>query len=600
MTEISVYKSPVTNTTPYKNVSLYDIYTVIKSDKYKAVTEKLRGYATKGEKDLCKKMELDYATFSGSFKTRSNDLLIKHSGYFCIDIDHIGNNVEIGHTKSLLLNSHIPALIFVSPSGDGLKVVYKIDTTRGSHQDFYFAFEDYFKTEFNTTIDASCKDVARACFLCYDPECFISDQPDVLGSEFINSHKTKVANIVKTEYETGERPGDIYNQSVDSVSEMKIILQNAGWKQVGDIAWRRPDKDSGISATLGKVAPNIFYVFTSSASPFEPMKAYTPFQVLALLKFNGDFKQAASSLVPEKNTYTEPTKISISEIEKILNGARIDTSKPIEKPPTILSIKEQIGTSSVMKRLFTLGNFSCIIGKAKSRKTFVLSLLTAALLDSDKSGKFVPDMPESKRDVLYFDTEQGEYDCYNVIKRIEQMAGTKAHLKGYGLRQFTPSERCQIIEHAFKLWGDSVGFCVIDGVADLATAINDELEATRVSTMLLRLTKVNNCHISTVIHQNKNDNFATGHLGSSIMKKAEILLSVSKCKDDKNKSEVSCDLSRGIDFEPFEISVNSEGIPEVSGSVVRPKVYQPSFNEPDEEITEPTTIIPVYGDNCPF
>lgn len=583
MSEISVYKSPVKNVTPYKTVSLFDIYTVIRSDKYKAITERLRSFETKAERDYCKQTELDYATFSGSFKTRANDLLIKHSNYFCIDIDHISG--EIDATKNNLLKSYIPALMFISPSGDGLKVVYKIDTTKGSHQDFYFAFEDYFKTEYNTDIDASCKDVSRACFLCHDSNCFYSENASVLGSDFINSHKTTVQGIVKTEYETGERPGDIYNQNPDSVYEMKSILQGAGWKQVGNYTWRRPNKDSGVSATLGKVAPNIFYVFTSNAHPFDPMKAYTPFQVLGLLKFNGDFKQAASSVAPGKPITYEQTKITISDIEKLLLNSRIDTSKTVEKPPTILSIKEQSGTSSVLKRLFTLGNFSCTIGKAKSRKTFVQSLLTAAILGEDRGGKLVSELPRGKKDVLYFDTEQGEYDCHNVIRRIERMAGDNKHLKAYSLRQYTPSERCMIIEYAFKLWGSSIAFCVIDGIADLATAINDEDEATRVVTMLLRLTKVHNCHISTVIHQNKNDNFATGWMGSSIMKKAEILISVSKCKDNKDASEVSCELSRGIDFDPFEIMINSEGIPEISGSVKPVKKHQPAFNEDEEELT---------------
>jgi len=582
MSEISVYKCPVKNTTPLKSVSLFDIYSVIKSDKYKSVTDKLRSLESKAEKDLCKQTELDYATFSGTFKTRSNSLLIERSQYFCIDIDHIGNDIEIANTKSLLLQSHIPALIFVSPSGDGLKVIYKVNTTDGSHEDYYYAFEDYFKTEFNTKIDASCKDISRACFLCYDSECFISDNPDVLGKEFIGSHKTKLSVVITTEYEDSERPGDIYNNNPDSISEMKSLLQSIGWKQIDEHKWRRPDKEEGISATLGKVAPNVFYVFTSSAHPFEPMKPYTPFQVLGLIKYNGDFTMAAKSLAvatPKVNVnIPQIKKIEQSDIEKILLGSRIDTSRPIAKPPTILSIKEQQATSSRIVRLFTLGNFSCIIGKAKSRKTFLQSLLTAATLGNDSTGRFISELPETKRDVVYFDTEQSEYDCFNVISRIEKMSGNKVNLKGYSLRQYSPIERCQIIEYAFELWGKNIGLCIIDGVADLANAINDELEATRISTMFLRLTKVYNCHISTVIHQNKNDNFATGHLGSSIMKKAEILISVSKSKCENNISEITCDYNRGIDFEPFEMLINEEGIPEIRGQIKKKVKYEPTLS----------------------
>ncbi len=367
----------------------------------------------------------------------------------------------------------------------------------------------------------------------------------------------------KTEYEQTDRPGDLYNASMSAVSEMKSILQSIGWQDVGNCRYRRPGKKEGISATLGKVAPNVFYVFTANASPFEPNKAYSPFQVLALVKYNGDFKEAAKSIAPERAERVEVGKISLTELEKILLGAKIDTSKQIDRPPTILSFMDQQATCTIQKRVFTLGNFSCIIGKAKSKKTFFLSLVSASLLCNSSDGKFIGEMKEGKNEILYFDTEQGEYDSYNVIKRIEQMAGTRNGFRGYNLRPFSPTDRCQIIEYAFKLFGERTGFCVIDGIADLANGINDEDEATRVVTILLRLSKVYNCHISTVIHQNKNNEFATGHLGSSIMKKAEIIISVNKRENDI--SEITCDMSRGVGFESFDMYINPNGIPEING-----------------------------------
>jgi hypothetical protein len=366
----------------------------------------------------------------------------------------------------------------------------------------------------------------------------------------------------KTEYEQTDRPGDLYNASMGAIGDMKGILQGIGWQDLGNYRWRRPGKKEGLSATLGKVAPNVFYVFTANSSPFEPNKAYTPFQVLALVKFNGDFKEAAKSVAPERVERVEVGRISLTELEKILLGAKIDTSRKIDRPPTILSFMDQQATSTIQKRVFTLGNFSCIIGKAKSKKTFFLSMVSSALLCNSTDGKFIGEMKEGKNEILYFDTEQGEYDSYNVIKRIELMAGTKERFRGYNLRPFSPVDRCQIIEYAFKLFGEKTGFCVIDGIADLANGINDEDEATRVVTILLRLSKVYNCHISTVIHQNKNNEFATGHLGSSIMKKAEIIISVNKRENDT--SEITCDMSRGVGFESFDMYINSAGIPEIS------------------------------------
>lgn len=394
-------------------------------------------------------------------------------------------------------------------------------------------------------------------------------------NEYIESHK-----IEKNDYQNGsDRPGDVYNSTPEAIGEMKSLLRGIGWQDLGHTRWRRPDKKDGISATLGKVAPNVFYVFSSSCSPFDP-GAYTPFQVLALLKFGGNFSDAAKSIAPVRTTtFQKQVIMQQSEIEKILLGSLIDTRKQVEKPPTILSLIEKVGTSIEYKRVFTLGNFSCFIGKAKSKKTFVLSLFTAALLRNTRDEKFASEMPRGKDEILYFDTEQGEYDSYNVIKRIEKMAGTGLRLRGYNLRPFSPIERCQIIEYAFKLFGEKSGYCVIDGIADLANGINDEDEATRVSTLMLKWSKIYNCHIATVIHQNKNDNFATGHLGSSIMKKAEIIISVTKI--EKNISEISCDLSRGIDFEAFQITINRDGIPEVLGNITKKVV--PSYYDIDKE-----------------
>ena len=110
------------------------------------------------------------------------------------------------------------------------------------------------------------------------------------------------------------------------------------------------------------------------------------------------------------------------------------------------------------------------------------------------------------------------------------------------------------------LFRSETGLCVIDGIADLALAINDELEATRISSMLLKITKEYNMHCTIVIHQNKNDNFATGHLGSAVIKKSETVISVNK-KMGTTDTEVKCEGSRGEGFEPFSFNINENGLP---------------------------------------
>jgi hypothetical protein len=98
----------------------------------------------------------------------------------------------------------------------------------------------------------------------------------------------------------GDRPGDDFNTR----GNVRALLEQHGWVRTterssadGNEYWRRPGKTLGTSATL-KDCPSgqVFYVFSTNASPFEPDQGYSPFSVYALLEHGGDFEQAARSL----------------------------------------------------------------------------------------------------------------------------------------------------------------------------------------------------------------------------------------------------------------------------------------------------------------
>lgn len=381
---------------------------------------------------------------------------------------------------------------------------------------------------------------------------------------------------VKTEFESKDRPGDLYNNDFTSIVNAKSLLKLAGWKELKNNQWQRPDKKDGISATFGKVAANVFYCFTANGFPFEPEKAYLPFQILALLKYNGDFKQAAKELsndYKKENTNNTNSASGISDINKKPNNeikelferSYIDTSKFVKKPPVILSFRDN-DFQNPDKRVFTLGNFSAITGKWKSKKTFFLSMLTGALMGQRNiQNKIIISLPIEKGHVMYFDTEQGYFDSHFLMKRIEKISEYENpdHWSGFNLREFTPFQRCDIIEYGLSK-NPRVGFIVIDGIADLAMAINDEVEATRVVSLLMRWTKQYNCHIATIIHQNKLNDFATGHLGSMVMKKAEVIISTKGNETDNTISSVNCDYTRGTaPFENFDFRINEFGMPEI-------------------------------------
>jgi hypothetical protein len=127
---------------------------------------------------------------------------------------------------------------------------------------------------------------------------------------------------------TDGRPGDDFNQRGD----IRAVLQRHGWAlvQAGDNEyWRRPGKTSGWSATL---KDNSFYVFSSSAAPFEQNRAYAPFSVYTLLEHGGDFGAAASALRAE-GFGDGPREDSDIDLSKLLAQPAATETCPSEATP---------------------------------------------------------------------------------------------------------------------------------------------------------------------------------------------------------------------------------------------------------------------------
>lgn len=379
------------------------------------------------------------------------------------------------------------------------------------------------------------------------------------------------AEVKQRAEENKDLPGNQFNSDLSSINEMQKALKGAGWTEPREGLWLRPGKKKGISATLGKVAPGIFYNFSSSADPFEDLHPYSAFQVVALLNYGGDYSKFARELATRYNKNEpkpEPKKEekTIDQLDEIIRKAYINTDIPVAKPPIIMRVKTRMGQETVFTRVFTLGNFSAIIGKSKAKKTFLATMFMAcATKGGELDYTIQSDLPSGRPGVVLFDTEQSNYDAYITAKRVCDMSGRlKDSFGSFDLREFTPMERCNIIDRFIEKRSQGISFIVIDGIADLAMAINNEIEASRVVSLLMKWTKVYNIHICVILHQNKNDNYATGHLGSSIMKKAECIISVAKCTDENMRSEIQCDYIRGVmEFDKFNIVIDDNGIPKV-------------------------------------
>lgn len=256
---------------------------------------------------------------------------------------------------------------------------------------------------------------------------------------------------------------------------------------------------------------------------------------------------------------TLPAKRSI--YSQMLIASKIDPNEPLMAAPVCLSVVGSDGKEGIIA---TLGNFSLVIGKAKSKKTFCVSMFLASMA---KNGliqeRFKGNLPTDKKRVIFFDTEQAQYNVQKVFHRVKKLIGTTPeNFDAHCLRKYTPEERFRIIEEAIYNT-PNLGFVVIDGIRDLVTSINDEEQATQITSCLMKWSDEMDIHIVTVLHQNKGDLNARGHLGTELVNKAETVLTVTRDQNDSKISIVEAEICREREPESFAFFVDEFGLPQV-------------------------------------
>lgn len=239
-----------------------------------------------------------------------------------------------------------------------------------------------------------------------------------------------------------------------------------------------------------------------------------------------------------------------------LERLRINPMVDISEPPVYC----RIGGISVI----TPGNFSMIYGKAKAGKTFLLCPLVASLLSNNSQlGVITGSLPAAKRKILYFDTEQSNFHASRTIKRICNLTTVlnPPNLISYAFRPLPPSDRLAFIEQAISQTNE-LGVVVIDGVRDIITGINDEREATELTSQFLKWTYDYEIHLILVLHQNKTDQNARGHIGTELINKAETTFLVTK-DQKRNIFTVSGEYCRDIPYDNFCFTIEN-GLPVAS------------------------------------
>jgi len=266
----------------------------------------------------------------------------------------------------------------------------------------------------------------------------------------------------------------------------------------------------------------------------------------------------------EINSETSLLIPSEIDFKKIFQEALIDPSEEIKQQPIAISIRESDYKGTLYPIPFgSYGDFSCIVGASKSRKTFFKSMIEAGYIGGSSNilNPSIKGHNSKDKFVISFDTEQSQYHTQRVQRRVLEMVGANYDLyKTFSLRQYNPKERFDFIdwvvfESDFK---DNIGLMSIDGYVDLVTDFNNLEQATGLTEKLLQWTAKGKMHCTGILHKNFGTAKPVGHVGSSVLKKAETVVFVEK---NENETIAKCEYSRNIPFEPITFDVNKDWLP---------------------------------------
>ena len=189
--------------------------------------------ATTGDRKKAKlavdalKKQLPGVTPSGRFKERKAEALIKYSGVVQADLDSLGEQlVEV--REKLKQSPHVFAL-FLSPTCDGLKAWFRAPADPAKHLESFRAVEKHVKELTGVQIDQSCKDIARLCFMSYDPHLYVND------------NAVEITPLPEPEKPKATSP----NGAVNLPERQRIATE-----LLGDIEWQ--SETSGYVICLGK------------------------------------------------------------------------------------------------------------------------------------------------------------------------------------------------------------------------------------------------------------------------------------------------------------------------------------------------------------
>lgn len=167
---ITYFKTVFEKSTPFYKPVDYALKR-IKEGASKDLIFQIQSVQKEDQKNL--KERLPVIRFAGEFKQNNDNSLVKASGLMILDFDKYESIETMLSKKNYLKEDKYTFSVFISPSGNGLKVLVKIPpANKDTYKRYFEAISDYYNDEH---FDNKNSNISRACFESYDPEIYINE-----------------------------------------------------------------------------------------------------------------------------------------------------------------------------------------------------------------------------------------------------------------------------------------------------------------------------------------------------------------------------------------------------------------------------------------
>lgn len=172
----------------------------VQVNRIRALTKNLETLKAEGAAEAVQKSEqitidnlkkkLPAVTWSGTFSQRKAEKIKEYSGLICIDIDKLESE-ELYRRRMELRSDPYTFVMFISPSGKGLKVIVPVKGGVEKQLVNFLGLQQYYNDTYKIQIDQSGKDVSRLCFLSHDPEFYYDPLCEIFETEEVRADPPK-------------------------------------------------------------------------------------------------------------------------------------------------------------------------------------------------------------------------------------------------------------------------------------------------------------------------------------------------------------------------------------------------------------------------